>query len=88
MINNQGMEKKMEKQLYAVQKIAKVLTNGHFTIFSFTTNFRGMYGTPSSLRSNDLTAMSEHTTLESLLTDMAENPKKYVFPKGLPEYKL
>ena len=65
----------MDKLIEKVEKIAKERFDGHYSIFSFTTNYKGCFGTIEY--GEDYMLMEDHDTLESLLEAMIANPDEY-----------
>lgn len=51
--------------------IAVLKYDGHFTILSFTTNFKGGFGTITERE--DIDAMKEYHSLKELLIDMIDS---------------
>ncbi len=66
-----------------VQQIAKQKHGNHFTLFSFTTHFKGMYGTPDFQNmgefSSFIASLPAYKTMEELLYMMAETPHSFEF---------
>lgn len=90
-------EIKLSALIAAVETIAKEKFDGHYSLFSFTTNHKGCYGTPVNidginadihgeykdvLLRDDLENLPAHKSLEELLYYMAERPDNYVIHKG------
>lgn len=81
--------KQMERDLRAIEKYAREHHDGHFSIFSFTTNIRGCYGTPVDLYDESFGSCPVHSSILNLLNDMARNPQwyelKYPWTEGKKE---
>lgn len=78
----------MEKLLKEVKRIAVEKFDGHYSIFSFTTNYKGCFGTPEETNYEN---MKGYKTLESLLKNMIKNVKKHTkrgdFQEMYDQYK-
>ena len=64
-----------------VEKIAKEKYDGHYTIFSFTTSYKGFFQTPPlDYFGEDYERLREtkgYSTLDDLLQSMISNPKNH-----------
>ncbi len=72
-------ESRLGALVQAVEEIAKDRFDGHYSLFSFTTNYKGCFGTPHdwNVMREALDRLPVHDTLEELLFFMAEAPEKY-----------
>jgi hypothetical protein len=64
--------------LKSVEKICK-----HFTIFSFDSGYKGMFGTPTFIDNTELCSfidlLPNYKSIEELLYNMVENPSIFDF---------
>lgn len=63
----------LEKLIEQLEKKAKEISDGHFTIMKFTTGYKGFFGAPFSTRGGSLGKAKSFTTLPALIKDMIEN---------------
>lgn len=63
--------------LEVVDRIARDKYSGHFTIFSFTTHYKGCFGTPSGDLYELLSILSPFDSIVELCTEMAVNPDDF-----------
>jgi hypothetical protein len=80
----------MEKLINQVIEIAKNDYSGHFSIYHFTTNVKGCFGTleeygegQNTIR-DKLSEMPAFNSLEDLLTAMIRNPKEMEAYNSIP----
>lgn len=85
---------KLSELIAAVERIANARYDGHYTIFSFTTEYKGCFGTPDRLNhfdkshsesyyelQDDIAASPSHGSLLELLYAMAEHPERYTIKR-------
>lgn len=77
-------ETKLGPLVSVVEEIAKCRFDGHFSLFSFTTNYKGCFGTPQRLDGygddDEIEGLPAHASLEELLYYMVERPDDYIVP--------
>ena len=66
----------LEKLIEKVEKKAKELADGHYTVMKFTTGYKGFYS--SYIDSGFLQRMDNFTDLPALLQDMLNNPSAHI----------
>lgn len=59
------------------ESIAKTISDGHITIFRFTTNFKGFFGTPNDDLRDTLYISPSFSNIRELLICMISNPDKF-----------
>ena len=64
--------------LDVVDDIAREKYGGHFCIFSFTTSYKGCFGTIHDIVFREtLNILPEHNSMKDLLTAMATHPENF-----------
>jgi len=71
--------------LEKVIKIAKEKFDGHYSVFGFTTNVKGCYGTPNldgdiQDQMEFYNSLKPYCNIEELLDEMANNPREFYQP--------
>ncbi len=69
--------------MQAVRDYAREHHDGHYSLFSFTTNFRGCYDTPEEMWDERFLVLPEHASLADLVHAMATTPKLYELKEWL-----
>ena len=64
----------MDELLKQIEEIAQRDYDGHYCLFSFTTNRKGFFGPP---KTGKLGKAPGFETINELLMSMIENPKKH-----------
>ena len=63
-----------------VERISRLNHGGHYTIYSFTSGYRGFYGTVVDLERlplDELSLFPHYCTLRELLVGMIANPERF-----------